>query len=437
MRIGMVGTGYAGLVSGTCFAAFGVNVVCCDKDASKIARLNKGEMPIYEQGLDELVAAQVEAGRLSFTSDIKAAVAGMDAVFIAVGTPARADNGHADMSYVYAAAKEIGAALQGYTVIVTKSTVPVGTAREIQRIIREVNPKAEFDVCSNAEFMREGTAIVDFMEPDSVVIGADTERAFDVMRALYRPLIEKNVPMVFTTPETSEIIKYAGNAFLAMKITFINEIANLCEKAGANVSEVSKGIGLDARIGAKFLNAGPGYGGSCFPKDTMALAQIGRKYGAPQNIVETVIEVNTKRLEDMGRRVIAACDGDVKGKRICVLGLAFKPDTDDVREAPSLSVIPVLQEAGAKVAAFDPVAMEEAAKRLQNVEWCKDSYSAAKDADAIVVLTEWNEFRMLDLKRIAGSMKSKRLIDLRNIYKPADAAALGFRYVSIGRKEIA
>lgn len=436
MRIGMIGTGYVGLVSGTCFAEFGINVTCVDKDAGKIERLKKGEIPIYEPGLDDLVARQVKSGRLTFTTDLKAAVREADAIFIAVGTPSRPDDGHADMSYVYAAAKEVAAALEGYTLIVTKSTVPVGTAREVEKIIRAENPKADFDVCSNPEFLREGAAINDFMRPDRVVIGTESERAVEMMRELYRPLYINETPMVITSPETAETIKYAANAFLATKITFINEIANLCEQTGANVQEVARGIGIDGRIGKKFLHAGPGYGGSCFPKDTLALTQIGQKYGAPQNIVETVVWVNAERQRSMANRVIEACGGDVAGMKIGVLGVSFKPNTDDVREAPSLVIVPLLQEQGAKVAAFDPAAMDEGKKHLDDVEWCKDPYEVATDADALVILTEWNEFRALDLDRIADIMKTKRLIDMRNIYKVADMKAAGFHYISIGRPAV-
>ena len=436
MRIGMVGTGYVGLVSGTCFAEFGIDVVCIDKDKSKIDRLKKGEIPIYEPGLDDLVARQVEAGRLSFTTDLKEAVKDADAVFIAVGTPSRADDGHADMTYVYEAAKEVAEVMEGYTLIVTKSTVPVGTAREVERIVRETRPDAEFDVCSNPEFLREGAAINDFMRPDRVVIGTDSERAVEIMKTLYRPLYINETPMVVTTPETAETIKYAGNAFLATKITFINEIANLCEKTGANVQEVARGIGLDGRIGSKFLHAGPGYGGSCFPKDTLALTQIAQKYGAPQNIVETVIWVNAERQKSMADRVIEACGGDVKGLRIGILGVSFKPNTDDVRESPSLAIIPLLQEEGAKIAAYDPAAIEEAAKHLDDVEWCNDAYEVAEGADALVIITEWNEFRGLDLDRLGESMKTRRLVDLRNIYKIPEVEGRGFHYVSVGRAEV-
>jgi len=432
MKIAVVGTGYVGLVSGTCFAEFGIDVVCVDKDVAKIEGLRDGVIPIYEPGLDVLVSTQVQAGRLEFTTDLKAALIGAEAVFIAVGTPP-GDEGEADMRYVYGAAAEIAGALDGYTLIVTKSTVPVGTAREVERIVREVAPEAEFDVCSNPEFLREGAAIDDFMRPDRVVIGTESERAVEIMKALYRPLYINETPMVVTTPETAEIIKYAGNAFLATKITFINEIANLCEKTGANVQHVTKGIGLDGRIGAKFLHAGPGYGGSCFPKDTLALTQIGLKYDAPQTIVETVVQANAERQRSMSTRVIAACGGDVKGKRIGVLGLSFKPNTDDVRESPSLVILPLLQEAGAKVAAYDPAAMEEAGEHLDGVEFCSDAYAVAEGADCLVILTEWNEFRGLDLGKLAGIMKVKVIVDLRNVYKVAEMEKHGFKYVGVGR----
>ena len=432
MKIAVVGTGYVGLVSGTCFAEFGIDVVCVDKDVAKIEGLRAGVMPIYEPGLDVLVDKQVAAGRLSFTVDLDEALVGAEAVFIAVGTPPGED-GHADMSYVYAAAAEIAGAMDGYTLIVTKSTVPVGTAREVERIVREVAPDAEFDVCSNPEFLREGAAIDDFMRPDRVVIGTESERAAEIMKRLYRPLYINETPMVVTTPETAEIIKYAGNAFLATKITFINEIADLCEKTGANVQHVAKGIGLDGRIGAKFLHAGPGYGGSCFPKDTLALTQIGLKYDAPQTIVDTVVKANDARQRSMADRVIAACGGDVAGKRIGVLGLSFKPNTDDVRESPSLVIVPLLQAAGAVIAAYDPTAMEEAAEHLQDVVFCKDAYEAAEAADCLVILTEWNEFRGLDLERLAGIMAVKSIVDLRNVYKLSEVDEYGFNYVGVGR----
>jgi UDPglucose 6-dehydrogenase len=441
MRIGMFGTGYVGLVSGTCFAEFGVDVVCLDKDANKIAQLEKGVSPIYEPGLEDLFAKQVEAGRLSFTTDIKEAVIGSAAVFIAVGTPSRPEDGHADMSYVYQAAREIAAVMTGYTLIVTKSTVPVGTAAEVEKIVSEEVAKRndasiEFDISSNPEFLREGAAINDFLRPDRVVIGAETERAKEIMRNLYRPLYLNETPMVITSTETAETIKYAANAFLATKITFINEIADLCEKTGANVQEVAKGLGLDGRIGSKFLHAGPGYGGSCFPKDTLALTQIGQKHRAPQNIVETVVWVNAERQRSMAHRVIKACGGDIKGKRIGVLGLSFKPNTDDMRDAPSLQIIPILQEEGANIAVFDPVAMDEAKKHFENLEWCEGAYDVAKDADALVIITEWNEFRALSLAKLEELMKHKNIIDLRNIYNPEEMQKRGFHYTSIGRPAI-
>jgi UDPglucose 6-dehydrogenase len=436
MRICMIGSGYVGLVSGTCFAEFGIEVTCIDKDAGKIERLKKGEIPIYEPGLDDLVAKQVKAGRLSFSTDLATAVPDADAVFIAVGTPPRESDGHADLTYVFQAAEEIAKHLKGYTVVVTKSTVPVGTTRKVEAAIRTANKDADFDVCNNPEFLREGAAIGDFMRPDRVVLGTDSERAREVMRALYRPLYLNETPMVMTAPETSEIIKYASNAFLATKITFINEIANLCEKTGANVQDVAKGMGLDGRIGSKFLHAGPGYGGSCFPKDTLALTQTGRLYNAPQTIVETVVSVNANRQAEMADRIIAACGGDVKGKKIGILGISFKPNTDDIRDAPSLVIIPALQKAGAKISAFDPEAMENASKVLPNVEWCKDPYDVPQDADALVIVTEWNEFRALDLDRIEAMMASPRLVDLRNIYKVPDMQSRGFHYVSIGRAEV-
>jgi UDPglucose 6-dehydrogenase len=436
MKIGVVGTGYVGLVSGTCFAEFGIEVTCLDKDKSKIERLKKGEIPIYEPNLEELVERQVKAGRLSFTTDIVETVRDADAVFIAVGTPPRAEDGHADLTYVFEAAEEIAKHLTGYTVIVTKSTVPVGTARKVSEVIRRTNPNADFDVCSNPEFLREGAAINDFMRPDRVVIGTDSDQAAEIMRALYRPLYLNETPMVVTSPETAEIIKYASNAFLATKITFINEIANLCEKTNANVQDVARAMGLDGRIGSKFLHAGPGYGGSCFPKDTLALEQIGHLYSAPQSIVSAVVQSNKQRQVQMAERIIAACDGSVKGKKICVLGVSFKPNTDDIREAPSLIVIPKLQEQGAQISAFDPVAMENARDVLTDIEWAHDAYEAAEGAEAVVILTEWNEFRALQLDRLQAIMKTPRLIDLRNIYKLPEMQVRGFHYVSIGRPEV-
>jgi UDPglucose 6-dehydrogenase len=433
MKIGVVGTGYVGLVSGTCFAEFGVEVICVDKDQRKIDMLKSGGIPIYEPGLDDLVAKQVKAGRLSFTTDLGEAVRDADAVFIAVGTPPRVEDGQADLTYVFQAAEEIAAHLQGYTIIVDKSTVPVGTARKVAEVIRKANPNADFDVVSNPEFLREGAAIDDFLHPDRVVVGADTERAFEVMRQLYRPLYINETPMVMTSPESAEITKYASNAFLAAKITFINEIANLCEAAGANVQDVAKGMGLDGRIGKKFLHAGPGYGGSCFPKDTLALVQIGNNFGAPQTLVDKVVEINHNRQIEMADRIVKACGGDVKGKKIAMLGIAFKPNTDDIREAPSLVIIPALQKAGATISAFDPAAMENAKSVLPNVEWVEDAYATMKDADALVIVTEWNEFRSLQMDRVADLLKSKNIIDLRNIYKVAEMKDHGFKYSSIGR----
>jgi UDPglucose 6-dehydrogenase len=433
MRISMIGTGYVGLVSGTCFSEFGVTVTCIDKDAGKIERLNRGEIPIYEPGLDALVASNVAAGRLSFAIDLAPAVADSDAVFIAVGTPSRRGDGHADLSYVYAAAREIARAMTGYTVVVTKSTVPVGTGREVERIIREERPDADFDVVSNPEFLREGSAIQDFMRPDRVVIGAESERAQAVMRQLYRVLYLIETPIVFTTLESSEMIKYAANTFLATKITFINEIADLCEKVGADVHAVARGIGLDNRIGRKFLHAGPGYGGSCFPKDTLALVTTAKEAGSPLRIVETVVDINTKRKRAMAERIIAACDGSVAGKTVAILGLTFKPNTDDMRDSPSLDIVPALAEAGATVRAFDPEGMDEARKLLPDITYCDDAYAAMTGADALVILTEWNEFRALNLDRVKDVLKTPVMIDLRNVYNPTDMAAAGFRYTSVGR----
>jgi UDPglucose 6-dehydrogenase len=433
MRIAMIGTGYVGLVSGACFSEFGVDVVCVDKDASKIERLKSGIMPIYEPGLDTLVAKNAAAGRLTFTTDIGPAVKGVDAVFIAVGTPSRRGDGHADLSYVYAAAAEIAREIDQYTVIVTKSTVPVGTGREVERIIRETRAEAEFDVASNPEFLREGSAIGDFMRPDRIVIGAETERAQEVMRHLYRPLYIREAPIVMTGLETAELIKYAANAFLATKITFINEIADLCEHVGANVHDVARGIGLDGRIGGKFLHPGPGYGGSCFPKDTLALAKTAADRGSPVRLVETVIDVNTKRKHAMADRVLTMCGGSVAGLTVGVLGVTFKPDTDDMRDAPSLDIIPILQSAGAAIQAYDPAGMHEAKIMLPGVDWKDGAYDAAAGADVLVIITEWNEFRALELERLGEIMKRKAIVDLRNVYNPADAAKAGFAYSSIGR----
>ena len=433
MRIAMVGAGYVGLVSGACFSEFGVDVVCVDNDASKIDRLRAGKMPIYEPGLDDLVGRNSAAGRLTFGTDTAAAVRGADAVFIAVGTPSRRGDGHADLSYVHAAAREIAEALNGYTVIVTKSTVPVGTGREVARIVRKARPDADFDVASNPEFLREGAAINDFMRPDRVVVGVESERARDVLSAIYRPLFLIETPVLFTGLETAELIKYACNGFLATKITFINEMADLCEKVGADVHDVARGIGLDGRIGRKFLHPGPGFGGSCFPKDTLALSRTASEYGAPARIVETVIEVNEARKRRMADKIVAACGGSVAGKTVGVLGLTFKPNTDDMRESPSVTIVPALQAAGATIRAFDPVGMAEAKRLLDDVVWCEDSYDAATRADALVIVTEWNVFRALDLERVKSVMSTPLLIDLRNVYEPDDVAAAGFEYVCVGR----
>ena len=433
MKIAMIGTGYVGLVSGACFAEFGPDVTCVDVDAAKIERLLNGEIPIYEPGLHALVAKGIQNGRLSFTTDLAHAVSEADAVFIAVGTPSRRGDGHADLRYVEAAAIEVAKSLKGYTVVVTKSTVPVGTGRRVAELIRGANPTAEFDVASNPEFLREGSAIGDFMRPDRVVIGAETDRARAVMQALYRPLYLMETPVVMTTLETAELTKYAANAFLATKITFINEMADLCEKVGANVQDVARGMGLDGRIGKKFLHAGPGYGGSCFPKDTIALVRTAQEYGSPARLVETVVQVNDTRKGAMASRVIAACGGSVRGKTVGVLGVAFKPNTDDMRDAPSMAIVPALQDAGATVRAYDPAAMHEAGPLLPGVQWCTDAYDAAVGADVLVIITEWNEFRALDLDRVGASMTQKVLVDLRNVYRAEDVRAQGFRYTSIGR----
>jgi UDPglucose 6-dehydrogenase len=433
MNIAMIGTGYVGLVTGACFSEFGVNVTCVDKDEAKIARLLKGEMPIFEPGLDTLVANNVKAGRLRFTTDLKAAVKAAKAVFIAVGTPSRRGDGHADLSYVFAAAEEIGRAISDYTVVVTKSTVPVGTGRQVAERIRKVRPDADFDVVSNPEFLREGAAINDFMRPDRVVIGAESDRAREVMKGLYRPLFLIETPIVFTSIETSELIKYAANTFLAAKITFINEVADLCEKVGADVHDVARGIGLDGRIGRKFLHPGPGYGGSCFPKDTLALVRTAQEYGAPLRIIETVVAVNDARKKAMATKIVAACGGSVKGKTIGVLGLTFKPNTDDMRDAASLEILPALQAAGARVQAFDPEGMHEARAMLPDVAMCDDACAAMSGADALVILTEWNEFRALDLDRAKKLLKRPVIVDLRNIYAPSEMVAAGFEYTGVGR----
>ncbi len=433
MRIGMIGTGYVGLVSGTCFAEFGHDIVCVDLDVDKVERLKKGEIPIYEPGLEELLKRQIDSGRIKFTTDIAEGVKGCDAVFIAVGTPSRRYGRDADLSYVHAAARDVAKNLEGYTVVVNKSTVPVGTGKEVEDIIRAENPDADFDVASNPEFLREGAAIDDFMRPDRVVVGVENDRARDVMREVYRPLFINETPILFTQRETAEIIKYAANAFLATKITFINEIADLCEQVGADVQQVAKGIGLDGRIGSKFLHAGPGYGGSCFPKDTLALTRAGQKYGAPQRIVEAVVAVNDDRKARMADRIIAACGGDVRGKKIAILGVAFKPNTDDMRDAPALTIIQILQQAGATVSATDPEAIEAAKGLLDDVSWCKDAYEAASGADAVAIITEWNQYRALDMKRLKDAMKGNVIADLRNIYKPSEMREQGFDYISVGR----
>ena len=434
MKIAMIGTGYVGLVSGVCFSDFGHEVVCVDINPRKIEMLERGEVPIYEPGLDDLMAKNVAAGRLTFSGDLAKSVAGAEAVFIAVGTPTRRGDGHADLTYVFAAAEEIAAAISGYTVVVTKSTVPVGTNRKVQEIIAAANPKVEFDVASNPEFLREGAAIDDFMRPDRVVVGVQSERAGKVMNEIYRPLFLRDFPVVTTDLESAEMIKYAANAFLATKITFINEIAALCEKVGADVKEVSKGMGLDNRIGNKFLHAGPGYGGSCFPKDTSALARIGQEHAAPMQIVETVIKVNDQIKRRMIDKILDLCDGSVKGKTVAVLGVTFKPNTDDMRDAPSLTIVPALIGGGAKVRVVDPQGKREGEDLLPGVTWHEDAYDAAQDADAVVLLTEWNEFRALDLDRLALAMTSPRMADLRNIYSPHDVARAGFKtYAAVGR----
>ena len=430
----MIGSGYVGLVSGACFSDFGHEVVCVDKDEGKIAALKAGRMPIFEPGLDSLVARNVEAGRLSFTTDLAAGVSSADAVFIAVGTPTRADDGHADLSYVYAAAEEIARAIGTFTVVVDKSTVPVGTGDEVERIIRETNPSADFAVVSNPEFLREGAAIGDFKHPDRIVIGSEDERALQVMRELYRPLfLGGKSPIIEMSRRSAELTKYAGNAFLATKITFINEVADLCEKVGGDVRDVARGIGLDNRIGSKFLNAGPGYGGSCFPKDTLALLKTAQDYEAPQRIVEAVVGVNDERKRAMGRKVIAACGGDVRGKRVAVLGLTFKPNTDDMRDSPSISIIGTLQEAGAEVAACDPEGVEQARALLDRVTYCKTPWEAVEGASAAVIVTEWDAYRALDLGRLKSLLAEPVLVDLRNVYERDTVEAAGLRYVAVGR----
>ncbi len=433
MRVAMIGSGYVGLVSGACFADFGHEVVCVDKAEDKIAALKAGRMPIYEPGLAELVASNVRAGRLSFTTELAAAVAAADAVFIAVGTPSRRGDGHADLSYVHAAAREIAGALSGYTVVVTKSTVPVGTGDEVERILREAAPDADVAVVSNPEFLREGAAIEDFKRPDRIVVGSDDDRAREVMAALYRPLSLNRAPMIWMSRRAAELTKYAANAFLATKITFINEIADLCEQVGADVQDVARGIGLDNRIGPKFLHAGPGYGGSCFPKDTLALLKTAEDFETPQRIVEAVVKVNDARKRAMGRKVIHAMGDDVRGKTVALLGLTFKPNTDDMRDSPAIAVIQTLQDAGAIIRACDPEGIEQARLVLHDVDYVSDPYAAMDGADALVIVTEWDAFRALDLDRVKSLLKEPILVDLRNIYPSAEATRAGLRYTGVGR----
>ncbi len=433
MRIVMIGSGYVGLVSGACFADFGHDVVCVDKDAGKIASLRAGRMPIYEPGLEQLVAGNVAAGRLSFTTDLTTAVAGADAIFIGVGTPSRRGDGHADLSYVYAATREIAGAVTGPTVVVTKSTVPVGTGDEVERILREARPEMDIAVVSNPEFLREGAAIGDFKRPDRVVIGTNDERARGVMREVYRPLYINDNPILFTSRRTSELTKYAANAFLATKITFINEIADLCEAVGADVQDVSRGIGLDNRIGRKFLHAGPGYGGSCFPKDTLALLKTAEDFESPVHIVEAVVKVNEARKRAMGRKVLAALGGEARGRTVALLGLTFKPNTDDMRDAPSVAIATALADAGVTVRAHDPEGTEQAKALMPDLTYCADPYDAATGADAVVIVTEWDAFRAIDLKRLKAAMAGDVLVDLRNIYRREAAEAIGFTYSGIGR----
>ena len=433
MKIAVIGTGYVGLVSGACFSEFGHSVTCVDKDGGKVERLHEGIMPIYEPGLDALVERNCEAGRLFFTTDLKEAMQGAEAVFIAVGTPSRRGDGHADLQYVFAAVEELAQHISHHTVVVTKSTVPVGTGAEIKKLLAGKVADGLFSVASNPEFLREGAAIEDFMRPDRVVVGVDCEKAKAVMQELYRPLFINETPIVFTDRETAEITKYAANAFLATKISFINEMADLCEKVGADIQMVSKGMGLDNRIGRKFLHAGPGYGGSCFPKDTRALVHSADNYGVPMQVVRSVIEVNEDRKLAMAEKVVSACGGNIEGKHIAVLGLTFKPNTDDMRESPSLDIVPALQKAGAKIHAFDPKGMPEAKEMLENISFHDDPYGPVEKADALVIITEWNQFRALDFKRLKSLMADPVVVDLRNIYGAVDMAAFGFKYTGIGR----
>lgn len=435
MRIVMVGSGYVGLVSGACFADFGHDVCCVDKDEKKIDALEQGQIPIFEPGLQEIVGNNVRHGRLSFSTDLKNAAREADAIFIAVGTPSRRGDGFADLSYVYQAAREVALALTGFTVIVTKSTVPVGTGDEVERIIRETRPDAQFAVVSNPEFLREGAAISDFKRPDRILVGTADERAMEVMREVYRPLYLNQSPIIFTSRRTAELTKYAANAFLAAKVTFINEIADLCERVGANVQDVARGIGLDNRIGSKFLHAGPGYGGSCFPKDTVALIKTAQEYDSPIRMIETVAYVNEQRKRAMGRKIIQALGGSVRRKTIAILGLTFKPNTDDMREAPSIAIITALQDAGAKVKAYDPEGMAHARGIFDNVDYGEDAYDCAKGADALVIVTEWDAFRALDFDRMRSLLKQPILVDLRNVYRADEMRARGFIYSSVGRPE--
>src|SRR3954447_15375726 len=435
MHVAMIGAGYVGLVSGACFADFGHAVCCVDKDEAKIAALEAGRVPIFEPGLEDLLETNVRAKRLTFSTDVRAAIGTAEAAFIAVGTPSRRGDGYADLSFVYQAAREIAGALSGYTVIVTKSTVPVGTGDEVERIIRGSRPQAEFAVVSNPEFLREGAAIADFKRPDRIVIGTEDERAAQVMRELYRPLYLNQAPILQTSRRTAELTKYAANAFLATKITFINEIADLCEQVGADVQQVARGIGLDNRIGGKFLHAGPGYGGSCFPKDTLALIKTAQDYAAPLRLVETTAAVNEQRKRAMARKVMQACGGEIRGKRVALLGLTFKPNTDDMRDAPSLALIAGLRDFGAKICAYDPEGMSNAREMLDGIDYAEDPYACAKGADALVIVTEWDAFRALDLDRVKKTLKAALIVDLRNIYDPDDIRRRGFSYVSVGRAQ--
>ena len=429
----MIGTGYVGLVSGTCFSEFGVDVICVDKEQGKINDLNAENLTIFEPGLEDLFTKNVRAGRLRFSTDVKNSVSGADAVFICVGTPTDPVSGQADLSNVYSAAREIAQAIDSYCVIVTKSTVPVGTGQKVEELIKSTSPDADFDVVSNPEFLREGSAINDFMRPDRIVIGSNSERAKEVMRNLYRPLFLIETPILFTQLQTSELIKYAANTFLAMKITFINEIADLCEKVGADVQDVAKGIGLDGRIGSKFLHAGPGYGGSCFPKDTLALVNTAQDAGSPLKIIETVVKVNNKRKISMADRIVSACGGSLEDKTIAVLGVTFKPNTNDMREAPSLDILPVLQKLGATIRAYDPEGMNEAKELLEDIIWCENSYETMQGSDALVIITEWNAFRGLDFDRVKSLLRKPILVDLRNIYNPVDMINIGVDYHCLGR----